>query len=83
MPVPGTSQVQFNTAGCKFTVESITDPNGAPANVLDLDLGFEIRGKVAMPNWLEGPGNVHVYAQEIGGPSARCGSWWRCAAAIR
>jgi hypothetical protein len=68
MAAPGTNQVQFNTAGGQFSVDTITDPNGAPANVLDLDLGFEISGKVTLPNWLEGTGQVCVYAQEIGGP---------------
>lgn len=68
MAVPGTNAVQFNTAGGQFSVDSITDPNGAPADVLDLDLGFVIRGAVILPNWLEGTGSVTVYAQEIGGP---------------
>ncbi len=68
MAVPGTNQVQFDTAGGQFSVDSITDPNGAPADVLDLDLGFVIRGTVTLPNWLEGTGQVCVYAQEIGGP---------------
>lgn len=68
MAVPGTNPVQFNTAGGTFSVDSITDPNGAPADVLDLDLGFVISGKVILPNWLEGTGSVCVFAQEIGGP---------------
>lgn len=68
MAVPGTNQVQFDTAGGQFSVDSITDPNGTPADVLDLDLGFVIRGTVTLPNWLEGTGQVCVYAQEIGGP---------------
>jgi hypothetical protein len=71
MAVPGTNPVQFNTAGGKFSVDSITDPNGAPSDVLDLDLGFVISGQVVLPNWLEGTGSVCVYAQEIGGPVNR------------
>lgn len=67
MAVPGTNPVQFNTAGGVFSVDSITDPNGSPADVLDLDLGFVISGHVTLPNWLEGTGRVCVYAQEIGG----------------
>ena len=67
MPVPGTNPVQFDVASGSFTVESITDPNGNPRNVLDLDLGFVITGTVCLPNWLEGTGQVCVYAAEIGG----------------
>lgn len=67
MAVPGTNPVQFNTGGV-FSVTSITDPNGAPSDVLDLDLGFVISGDVTLPNWLDGTGSVCVYAQEIGGP---------------
>ena len=67
MAVPGTNAVQFNTAGGQFSVDSITDPNGAPSDVLDLDLGFVISGTVSLPNWLQGTGTVCVYAQEIGG----------------
>jgi hypothetical protein len=68
MAVPGTNQVQFDTAHGQFSVNSVTDPNGPPADVLDLDLGFVISGDVKLPNWLEGTGQVCVYAQEIGGP---------------
>jgi hypothetical protein len=68
MPVPGSSQIQFDVAHGRLHVESITDPNGNPRNVLDVDLGFVISGRVTLPNWLEGTGQVCVYAQEIGGP---------------
>lgn len=68
MPVPGSDQVQFELGSGRFTVDSITDPNGNPRDVLDLDLGFMISGTVSLPNWLEGTGQVCVYAQEIGGP---------------
>lgn len=68
MAVPGTDQVQFNTGSGSFSVTQITDPNGAPSDVLDLDLGFRISGVVSLPNWLTGTGQVCVYAQEVGGP---------------
>jgi hypothetical protein len=68
MAVPGSDQVQFNMGSGKFTVNQITDPNGPPSDVLDLDLGFKITGDVTLPNWLEGSGTVTVYAHEIGGP---------------
>ena len=68
MPVPGSDQVQFELGKGRFSVDSVTDPNGNPRDVLDLDLGFVISGSVSLPNWLEGTGQVCVYAQEIGGP---------------
>lgn len=67
MAVPGSDQVQFNTLNGKFSVNQVTDPNGPPGDVLDLDLGFKITGDVSLPNWLEGTGTVTVYAHEIGG----------------
>jgi hypothetical protein len=67
MPVPSTSDVQFVPAGGKFTVDQITDPGGAPSNVIDVDLGFEVSGTVSLPNWLNGKGQVCVYADELGG----------------
>ena len=69
MSVPSSGQVQFNLGSGRFTVDSITDPNHAPRDVLDIDLGFVIRGTVYLPNWLVGTGQVCVYAQEIGGPT--------------
>jgi hypothetical protein len=69
MPVPATGDVQFVPAGpAKFSVDSITDPGGAPAEVIDVDLGFTVSGKVLLPNWLNGKGHVTVYADELGGP---------------
>jgi hypothetical protein len=62
------SQIQFPGIGrAEFTVDEITDPGGPPAEVLDLDLGFAIRGTVVLPNWLTGMGHVDIYADEIGG----------------
>lgn len=65
--LPATSPVQFNNQDGNLTVDSITDPNGAPANVLDIDLGFVVSGTVTLPNWLEGTGQVCLYASEAGG----------------
>ena len=68
MPVPTTSPIQFpSTLSAQFAVDTMTDPNGAPATVLDLDLGFSISGHVNFPNWLTGTGNVSIYADELGG----------------
>ena len=69
MAIPGTSDVQLSAPGAaKFTVLSMTDPNGNPSNVLDVDLGFTISGTVSLPQFLQGAAKVTVYADELGGP---------------
>ncbi|MGA9831818.1 MAG: hypothetical protein WBQ71_11945 [Trebonia sp.] len=68
MSVPGSSQIQFpGTLSADFEVDQVTDPGGAPANVLDLDLGFAVNGHIDFPNWLAGTGNVSIYADQRGG----------------
>jgi hypothetical protein len=68
MPVPGSNQVQFpSILSASFNVNQVTDPNAAPADVLDLDLGFAVDGNIVFPNWLGGTGNVSVYADQLGG----------------
>lgn len=67
MSFPVINQVQFNAASGEFEVDEVTDPNGGPAEVLDTDLGFDIKGKLRLPNWLVGTGTITVYAHEIGG----------------
>jgi hypothetical protein len=67
MPI-ASNAIQFpSTLSAKFVVDSMTDPNGDPANVLDVDLGFSITGHIDFPNWLSGTGNVSIYADELGG----------------
>ena len=62
------SKIQFpGTLNADFEVDNVTDPNGAPADVLDLDLGFSVVGHIDFPNWLSGTGNVSVYADQRGG----------------
>jgi hypothetical protein len=69
MTVPVTGTIQFMPPGGVFlTVDSISDPGGAPADVLDVDQGFTVKGTVVLPNWLAGTGTVTVYADEQGGP---------------
>jgi len=69
MPVPSSSDIQFVPTGqAKFSVDSVTDPGGAPTEVLDVDLGFVVSGTVKLPNWLNGKGQVCIYADELGGP---------------
>jgi hypothetical protein len=62
------TQIQFpGTLNADFEVDQVTDPNGAPSNVLDLDLGFAVSGHIDFPNWLAGTGNVSIYADQHGG----------------
>ena len=68
MSVPGSNPIQLVPAGpAEFTVDMVTDPGGAPANVLDVDLGFKVKGTVKLPNWMNGTGHVAIYADELGG----------------
>jgi len=68
MAVPGSSQVQLTPAGPSvFYVDEMTDPNGAPSNVIDVDDGFNVKGRVTLPGWLAGKGHVAIYADELGG----------------
>ena len=68
MSVPGTSQIQFpSIVQSDFAVDQVTDPNGAPGDVLDLDLGFTVDGHIDFPNPLSGTANVAVYADQLGG----------------
>jgi hypothetical protein len=54
MTVPGSNPVQFVPNSGDFTVDSISDPGGAPSNILDVDLGFVVSGTVTLPNFLSG-----------------------------
>src|SRR5205085_4889033 len=68
MSVPATGDIQFVPPGAaKLTVLSVTDPNGSPGNVLDVDLGFTVSGTVTLPNWLAGTATVCIWADEQGG----------------
>ena len=62
------SKIQFpGTLSANFEVDKVTDPNGPPGKVLDLDLGFSVEGHIHFPNWLGGTGNVSIYADQRGG----------------
>ena len=66
------SKLQFQgIPDAEFTVDEVTDPNGAPAEVIDLAQGFVVKGTVTLPNWLTGEGHVVIYADEVGGPIDR------------
>ena len=66
MPI-GSNPVQISNPGdAVFTVDSITDPNGKPANVMDVDQGFTVTGSVSMPKFLTADSTVCLYADELG-----------------
>ena len=68
MSYPGLAKSSSRpSCNADFAVDQVTDPNGAPANVLDLDLGFAVNGHIDFPNWLSGTGNVAIYADQRGG----------------
>jgi len=68
MPALASGDIQFIPPGtAKLTVDQVTDPNGVPGNVLDVDLGFTVSGTVTLPNWLAGTATVCIWADEQGG----------------
>jgi len=68
MAIPATADVQFLPGSGKLYIDTLTDPSGAPTNVLDIDLGFTLAGRLELPGWLSGKGVVRLSADEIGGP---------------
>ena len=66
--IPSHGHIQFpSTSKADLHVLAMTDPNGLPVDVLDVDLGFIVSGRVDFPNWLTGTVNIAIYADEIGG----------------
>src|SRR5215471_14955998 len=62
------SKIQFpSTENADFKVDQVTDPNGAPRRVLDLDLDFAVKGHIDFPAWMSGTGNFSIYADQHGG----------------
>ena len=71
MPVPVTGPIQFvPPGGVYLTVDSVTDPGGGPADVIDVDLGFKVSGTVVLP--LQGHAETLLLAF-VGGPSGNGG----------
>jgi len=69
MSVPGSNPIPFVPPSGEFDVDSVTDLNGNPVGpVIDADQGFQVNGRVQLPNWLAGSGQVCIYADELGGP---------------
>jgi hypothetical protein len=56
-----------STQNADFKVDDVTDPNGSPGRVLDLDLGFTVKGHIDFPSWMSGTANVSIYADQHGG----------------
>jgi hypothetical protein len=68
MAFPLTGDIQLVPGGpAQLFVDSVSDPGGAPSNVLDVDLGFTVKGRVTLPNSFTGTGQVCIYADELGG----------------
>src|SRR5919198_5445882 len=67
MAIPATADVQFIPGAGKLYVDSLVDPSGNPLNVLDIDVGFTVNGRLELPGWLSGLGLVRLSADEIGG----------------
>lgn len=69
MAVPGSNPIAFVPPNGEFFVDSVTDlSGGAVGNIIDVDQGFQVNGRVQLPNWLAGNGQVCIYAEELGGP---------------
>jgi hypothetical protein len=65
---PITSPIQFMPAKGEFIVDTLTDPGGSPLSVLEADRGFTLTGRVKLPAWLAGTGDVQLFGLQIGGP---------------
>lgn len=69
MTIPGSNPIPFVPPSGEFDVDAVTDLNGNPVGaVIDADPGFQITGRVQLPNWLSGNGQVCIYVDELGGP---------------
>jgi len=69
MSVPGSNDIPFTPPSGEFDVDSVTDLGGnVLGNIIDVDRGFQVNGRVQLPNWLAGNGHVCIYAEELGGP---------------
>jgi hypothetical protein len=69
MAIPDSTPVQFGPPPTgTFYLDSFVDPSGNPVNVIDIDLGATLTGRVTLPGDLTGTGHVRLAADEIGGP---------------
>ena len=69
MAIPATTPVQFGPPPTgTFFVDTFVDPSGSPINVIDIDLGATLTGRVTLPGDVTGNGHVRLAGDEIGGP---------------
>jgi hypothetical protein len=65
---PVSDAIQFVPGAGTFVVERFVDPSGTPVDVVDIDVGFTVSGRIELPGWLSGRGLVRLAADQIGGP---------------
>jgi hypothetical protein len=68
MALPVSEPIQFIPGSGRLDVDQLVDPSGAPINVLDIDVGFTVNGRLELPGWLSGRGVVRLTAYQHGGP---------------
>jgi len=69
MAIPDSTAVQFGLPPTgTFYLDTFVDPSGNPVNVIDIDLGATLTGRVTLPGDVTGTGHVRLAATEIGGP---------------
>ena len=56
-----------SSAEGQFIVDELANPDGTPADQIDVEQSVRVKGRVALPNWLSGNARVCIYADEIGG----------------
>jgi hypothetical protein len=67
--IPESTPIQFGPPPTgTFYLDSLVDPSGNPVNVIDIDLGVTLTGRVTLPGDVTGTGLVRLAATEIGGP---------------
>src|SRR6266496_4287520 len=65
---PVSDAIQFVPGAGTFVVERFVDPSGTPVDVVDIDVGFTVSGRIELPGWLSGQKLVRLAADQIGGP---------------
>jgi hypothetical protein len=74
MSVPGSNPIPFSPPSGEFDVDSVTDLNGNPlGNVIDVDQGFKVNGRVQLPNWPSATGRSASTSKNWAAPSTS--SW--------
>ena len=67
--IPDTTPIQFGPPPTgTFYLDTFVDVSGNPVNVIDIDLGATLTGRVTLPGDVTGTGHVRLAGDEIGGP---------------